>query len=64
MTKFLNKVKSFFEINFKKMFRLFLRDLYNERGGLSRRKRVESGGRSRKLLYTYIPLSWCGGARS
>ena len=37
---------------------------YNERDGLSRRKRVESGGRSRKLLYTYIPLSWCGGARS
>ena len=37
---------------------------YNERRGLSRRKRVESGGRSRKLLYTYIPLSWCGGARS
>lgn len=37
---------------------------YNERVGLSRRKPVESGGRSRKLLYTDTPLSRCGGARS
>lgn len=37
---------------------------YNERVGLSRRKPVESGGRSRKLLYTDTPLSRCCGARS